>query len=215
MKYIHLALIGLLPLLSFSQSSSDSLVITTTDSLKSVDILDQELTAFQKEINTDYADPDKSPLEKEDLEVFTGLDFFTFDSTYVVQAQFIRTEDSKPFKMKTTTSRKPVYTKYGEAHFVINDTSYSLNIYQSKSLMANEEFKDYLFLPFTDLTNGDESYGGGRFIDLKIPASDSFEIDFNKAYNPYCAYNHQYSCPIPPAENHLEVKIRAGVMNPH
>ena len=77
-----------------------------------------------------------------------------------------------------------------------------------------EEYKNHLFLPFTDLSNGEKSYTGGRFIDLEIPNSDVIVIDFNKAYNPYCAYSPDYSCPIPPAENHLNVNILAGVMKP-
>ena len=74
-----------------------------------------------------------------------------------------------------------------------------------------KELKDYLFLPFMDLTNGVSSYGGGRFLDLKIPEGESIIIDFKKAYNPYCAYNHRYSCPVPPDANHLNIEIPAGV----
>ena len=70
---------------------------------------------------------------------------------------------------------------------------------------------DHLFLPFTDNTNGVETYGGGRYIDLKIPAGNTINIDFNKAYNPYCAYSDKYSCPIPPPENHLDIEIKAGI----
>jgi uncharacterized protein (DUF1684 family) len=72
-----------------------------------------------------------------------------------------------------------------------------------------------LFLPFSDLTCGKESYIGGRYIDLKIPTSDTILIDFNTAYNPYCAYNHKYSCPIVPLENDLPVAINAGVKKFH
>jgi hypothetical protein len=75
------------------------------------------------------------------------------------------------------------------------------------------EYADYLFLPFNDASNGKTTYGGGRFIDLEIPAAGNktIEIDFNKAYNPYCAYNHNYSCPIPPDENNLNILVNAGV----
>ena len=77
--------------------------------------------------------------------------------------------------------------------------------------MQDEEYKDYLFLPFLDDTNGEGSYGGGRYIDLRIPDSDTMIIDFNTAYNPYCAYNDRYSCPIVPRQNYLDVAIEAGV----
>ena len=72
-----------------------------------------------------------------------------------------------------------------------------------------------MFLPFTDAGNGDESYGGGRYIELRIPEKDTIIIDFNKAYNPYCAYNHKYSCPIPPIENNIPIEIKAGVKKYH
>ena len=86
-----------------------------------------------------------------------------------------------------------------------------MNIYQNLELISKPEYVDYLFVPFTDLTNGKGSYSGGRYIDTRIPPGKKIVLDFNKAYNPYCAYNGKYSCPIPPEENHLEVEIRAGV----
>ena len=86
-----------------------------------------------------------------------------------------------------------------------------MNVYQNLLLRETEEFKDYLFLPFADLTNGEQTYGGGRYIDLSIPDKDSIIINFNTAYNPYCAYNAKYSCPLVPKENHLDYSIEAGV----
>ena len=84
-------------------------------------------------------------------------------------------------------------------------------MYQSFPVSQDPEYIDYLFLPFTDLTSGDGSYGGGRFLDTTIPKGDTIVLDFNKAYNPYCAYNSAYSCPIPPKENDLLVRVEAGV----
>ena len=78
-------------------------------------------------------------------------------------------------------------------------------------LIKSTEYKDYLFIPFTDATNGAETYEGGRYIDLTIPATDKITLDFNKAYHPYCAYTDGYNCPIPPQENHVPVRIEAGV----
>ena len=77
--------------------------------------------------------------------------------------------------------------------------------------MNEDGFKDYLFLPFMDDTNGEQTYAGGRYIDLRIPEGNTLKIDFNKAYNPYCAYNEKYSCPIVPRENYLDVAVKAGV----
>jgi uncharacterized protein (DUF1684 family) len=113
--------------------------------------------------------------------------------------------------MLTTTSRLAKYVKYGEATFKLDGKEDQLNIYQSLSLREKPAYKDYLFLPFTDETSGKESYSGGRYIDLTIPKGNKIIIDFNKAYNPYCAYNHKYSCPIPPKGNHLNIAIKAGV----
>ncbi|MBR9914277.1 MAG: DUF1684 domain-containing protein [Algicola sp.] len=168
-------------------------------------------TEFQREINAEYKDASTSPLKDKDRKKFKGLDFFKFDSTYVVQATFERTPNEDVFKMKTTTSRLPEYKKYGVITFTLKDKDFSLNIYQNQGLITKEGYEDYLFLPFLDNTNGDESYGGGRYIDMRIPEGYVIEIDFNKAYNPYCAYNERYSCPIVPRENYLDLEVRAGV----
>lgn len=170
---------------------------------------------FQEELNRDYADSTKSPLTEADLKVFKELDFFPINEKFIVKAQFKRTKKAKVFKMKTSTSRTPEYKKYGELYFTIDGKEYQLNVYQSIDLSKKEEYKDYLFLPFSDLTNGKESYIGGRYIDMKIQDAKVWEIDFNKAYNPYCAYNHKYSCPIVPLENDLDVAILAGVKKFH
>lgn len=169
--------------------------------------------AFQKKINSEYANPKESPLKPNDLEKFKSLDFYPINEKLVVVAKFIKTPNEKPFQMPTSTDRKPMYVKFGEAHFSIDGKSYKLNIYQSQDLKKIEKYKNSLFLPFTDLTSGVESYGGGRYIDLEIPAGNEIMIDFNRAYNPYCAYNHKYSCPIPPQENDLDLEIKAGVKN--
>ncbi len=171
----------------------------------------QGKTEFQKEINADYKDASKSPLKEKDRKNFEGLDFFKFDSAYVVTANFKRTPNEKPFKMKTTTARRPIYVKYGELTFNLKGESFKLNIYQNQGLIEKEGYENYLFLPFLDETNGLESYGGGRYIDARIPEGSTMIIDFNKAYNPYCAYNDKYSCPIVPRKNYLKTRIEAGV----
>jgi hypothetical protein len=116
-----------------------------------------------------------------------------------------------PFLMPTTTERKSEEVVYGVVHFQLNGEEHQLEVYRNKELMLQEEHKDYLFLPFTDNTNGEETYAGGRYIDLSVPKGDSIRIDFNKAYNPYCAYNKKYSCPIVPSVNALDTKVLAGV----
>ena len=170
---------------------------------------------FQKELNTYYSDAKTSPLMAEDLAKFESLDFFPINEKFFVVAKFIRTENAKPFEMKTSTDRKPMYVKYGEAHFVIDGKSLQLNIYKNIELSKKEEYKDYLFLPFSDMTSGKDSYIGGKYIDMKVPNGDTIAIDFNKAYNPLCAYNYKYSCPKVPLENDLKIEIKAGVKKFH
>lgn len=170
---------------------------------------------FQTQMNTKFSDSLKSPLTKEDRVEFRELDFFPINSKYAVEAQFVRTENEKIFKMKTSTARLPEYLKYGEFHFTIDNVRCKLNVYQNIDLIKKPGYEDYLFLPFSDLTCGKESYIGGRYIDIKIPTSETIILDFNKSYNPYCAYNHKYSCPIVPLENNLTIEIKAGVKKFH
>jgi len=168
-------------------------------------------TDWQRQMNADFKDATKSPLTEKDRADFTGLNFFKYDSTYVVTAQLKRTPEAKKFKMKTTTNRLPEYVKYGVAAFTLKGKEYALNVYQDIGLKEKEGFDDYLFLPFLDDTNGDTTYGGGRYLECRIPKGDTLQIDFNKAFNPYCAYNGKYSCPIVPKENYLPTQIEAGV----
>lgn len=168
---------------------------------------------YQKEQNESFKDPETSPLPDKYRKDFEGLDFYEPDTSYIVKARFERTPDAEPFYMPTTTDRKTKEVVYGIAHFNLNGAEHQLEIYQSLDLIDQEEYRDYLFLPFLDNTNGEETYGGGRYIDLAIPEGDTLVIDFNKAYNPYCVYNKKYSCPLVPRQNYLRTKVRAGVKN--
>lgn len=159
-----------------------------------------------------YADTTTSPLKKVDYENFQGIHFFPINEKYVVTAKFKRTKNQKPFAMKTSGVRTPMYVKYGEISFEIDGKKLKLDVFQNLDLIKNNpKYKNHLFLPFTDLTSGVTSYGGGRYIDIEIPEKNKFILDFNTAYNPYCAYTSGYSCPIPPKQNDLDVEILAGV----
>ncbi len=181
--------------------------VAQVDSVSAID----EAKKFQKELNEEYHDPGKSPLGKKGTKNFKGHSFFPVNLKFRVVAKLKRTENELFFQMKTTVPRVNLERIFGILTFSIEGKEFSLPVYQSQSLMQKKEYKDYLFLPFTDLTNGNETYDGGRYIDLRIPAGDQIVIDFNKAYNPYCAYSHGYSCPIVPSKNHLETEILAGV----
>ncbi len=166
---------------------------------------------FQKNINKEFSNKEKSPLTDEDLKDFNELDFFPIDTNFIVIADLKFHKDSKTFKMQTTTDRLPIYKIYATASFNLKGREFKLNIYQNVKLIQTADFEDSLFLPFTDRTNGATTYGGGRYMDLEIPDGDTILIDFNQTYNPSCAYNAKYSCPIPPKANHLDIDINAGV----
>ena len=120
------------------------------------------------------------------------------------------TENEGYFDMLTTTTRKAKFRKYGVITFKIKDKKYALNVYQAE--IRQESYQNSLFLPFKDLTNGVKTYAGGRYMELSIPKEGSeIIVDFNKAYNPYCAYSSKYSCPVVPSENHLNVHIKVGI----
>lgn len=169
-----------------------------------------DLTPFQREINDFFKDASVSPLKKRDLKNFRGLDFFAYDSIYLVTAKLTKTPKEKPFMMLTTTDMMVEYIKYGTISFELLSNQYSLDIYKN---LEDPNERDNLFLPFLDDTNGNESYGGGRYINLDIPQVDNLIIDFNSAFNPYCVYDEKYSCPIVPRENYMPLEINAGVKN--
>lgn len=171
-------------------------------------------TEYQRELNAVYKDASKSPLKKRDLKKFKGLDFYPVDSSYVVTAKLIKTPDTPFFEMATTTDRKPLYREFGILKFTLQGKELSLTVYKSKEEYEDPKYEGYLFLPFTDDTSGDGSYGGGRYMDIyekNILDDDTIVLNFNNTYNPYCAYNEDYSCPLTPRKNHLDVAIKAGI----
>lgn len=161
--------------------------------------------------NQEFADSTQSPLSAEDRQNFSSLNWFPIDTNFMVWARLELSPDSEPFELATTTERKPLYRQYGLLHFSLGDSVYAIPIYQNLGLIKNPLYQDHLFFPFTDLSNSFGTYGGGRYLDLSIPTGDSLLLDFNRAYNPYCAYNERYSCPIPPRQNHVNFLIHAGV----
>jgi len=175
-----------------------------------------EFEKFQRELNEEYKSPEKSPLSEKDRKRFKKHSFFPFDSTYCVKAELIVTEAAPFFKMPTSSLKTKEYRVYGKLKFSLKGKAFEIPVYQSQQLMSTEEYKDYLFFPFNDLTNGKETYTAGRYISLYIPTGDNILVlDFNQAYNPYCAYSDKYSCPVVPAENYMDLEIPAGVKYSH
>tara|TARA_B110000003_G_scaffold204835_1_gene203667 strand:- start:1882 stop:2499 length:618 start_codon:yes stop_codon:yes gene_type:complete len=166
---------------------------------------------YQKNQNDFFKDASRSPLKPKDLKDFKGLDFFSIDSSYIVKAKLFRTPNTSFFGMKTTTERITKERVFGILSFIIDNQPFELNVYQGESAGEEDVDTNYLFLPFLDESNGLTTYGGGRYIDLYVPVGDTLIIDFNQAYNPFCAYNDKYSCPIVPRENYIPLNVTAGV----
>ena len=167
------------------------------------------LNEFQKQLNASFKDATTTPFNNSDLKRFRGLDFFQIDSNYIVKAEIIPIINAKKIKLSTSTGSKLDVIKYAELIFSINTQEYKLFGYQYVD--SNDYPPNHLFVPFLDNTNGDETYGGGRYLDLFQDSSGKIIIDFNNSYNPLCAYNESYSCPIVPKENFLEISVEAGV----
>lgn len=171
-----------------------------------------QIAKHREEYKADFIKETRSPLKESDLK---NLQFFEPDSIYRVTAKVKRLKNQKVFKMPTYDGSSKEFIRYAKVKFLLNDKSLELTLYRNISLMSNPAYRNLLFLPFTDETNNVTTYGGGRYIDLDLTEikRNKLEIDFNKSYNPYCAYSDGYRCPVPPEENDLTTKINAGEKN--
>ncbi|HNF71826.1 MAG TPA: DUF1684 domain-containing protein [Chitinophagaceae bacterium] len=171
----------------------------------------QLIEEHRKNYKQEFLKDERSPLKKRDLR---HLRFFKPDSSFCIRASFTRISDTTGFIMKTHSGVDKHYYVYGELQFYLKGTGHILKVYQSEKLMKQKEFEDYLFVPFNDWTNNQSTFGGGRYLDFRMNdiQNGSLQLDFNKAYNPYCAYKGGYACPIPPEENRLNLEITAGEM---
>ncbi len=177
-----------------------------------------QLTASEIEIKRQehiaaLSDSTTGILNSEEIEHLGDVTYFDHDENYVITGLFTKSKGKK-FKMPTSTERTPIYRRYGYLDFVYNDDTLRLEVYQNVELAKQEKYKNYLFIPFKDATSAKTTYGGGRYMDLEIPENTQLIIDFNTAYNPYCAYSYRYSCPVPPKVNHLTIEINAGEKTP-
>jgi hypothetical protein len=174
----------------------------------------QTIEKHRKNYKKDFLSTQQSPLTKEDLKY---LRFYPADENFKVTAQFTKTENAKPFELTTSGGSQKKYIEYGKATFAIRDTTCSLSLYTSLQLQNMPQYKNLLFVPFKDYTSAETTYGGGRYLDLQttdIIDNQAIIIDFNKSYNPYCAYQPTgWNCPIPPDENYLKMYIEAGERN--
>lgn len=158
----------------------------------------------------EFSDSTTTRFNKEERESFHGFNYFPPNIDYKIEAQFIVDTSTAVFGMKTNTSRMPNYRTYGYLDFIINDTNYKLTAYQNMDFINDSVYGGSLFVPFTDLTNRTSTYEAGRYIDIPIPNTNTVIIDFNAAYNPYCAYSERWSCPLVPYQNHINTNVMAG-----
>ncbi len=164
----------------------------------------------RKEYLADFLKPrGRSPLSQESIQY---VEFFEPNKSFIAKANVTIIENAPVFKMATYSGKQLDYQKYCAADFNLNGQKLTLYLYKNLRFQNHPEYKDRLFLPFKDDTNDETTYGGGRYLDFDISdiENNTLVIDFNKAYNPYCAYSDNWSCPIPPSENHLPVEIKAG-----
>jgi hypothetical protein len=172
---------------------------------------------YTLEVRKDRLEKDKylltapnTPIKASDMEQFKGLAYYPVDKSFVFPTVLQRLATPEEVTIATSKDRPRIMLHIGALPFTtVEGQPCTLQVYAPKDTSEG----NYWFIPFIDQTNDDETYGGGRYIDIDDIASDSVFLDFNYAYNPYCAYNERYDCPIPPMENVLPVPIRAGEKN--
>jgi uncharacterized protein (DUF1684 family) len=141
---------------------------------------------------------------------FNGLTYFPVDPAFRIQANLIPVTSKKVVTLPTSDGQERKYLEYGYAEFMLGGATNRLLILE---IMEMGPYRGTLFLAFGDATSARETYGAGRYLDVKkVRGSSTITLDFNEAYNPYCAYNDAYSCPLPPQENLLTIPITAGEM---
>ena len=173
---------------------------------------EQQIDIYRSELKSKLAQDEFGPIRSENI---SFLNYYPANKAYIVQAEVELLFGEKSFQMPTYDGTSNPYKRYALLHFNLLGQKHTLTTYQSVTLFQNPQYKDYLFLPFIDKTNGEETYSGGRYIELNATDIQNgiITIDFNKAYNPYCAYSTGYRCPQPPAENTLSTSILAGEKN--
>jgi uncharacterized protein (DUF1684 family) len=170
---------------------------------------EQEVLSLRVDKDSFLRNDMDSPIPLVARSSFKGLNYFPPDQAYSVSSKLERFDKPKPVVMATSTGTRQAYVRYGTLTFEIKGTNLKLVVYKS----AEDPYSRSLFAPFSDATSGKETYASGRYLDLEEQGGNDYELDFNMAYNPYCAYSEEYTCPIPPAENKLPVKILAGEKN--
>jgi uncharacterized protein len=168
-----------------------------------------ELMEARAEKDRFFREDPETPVPDDKKKTLLPLPYFPVDMSYTVPAALRLAETRPVFEMPTSTGTLRKYQQVGAIEFVLQGQPMTLGAFVEDGQQLTQ-----LFVPFADLTTGKETYPAGRYLDLHPTASGLYTLDFNKAYNPYCAYNSKYECPFPPPSNRLKVPIRAGEKAP-
>lgn len=173
---------------------------------------EEEMQDYRSETIRQLWQSERQPIMPEDT---IYLNYFPINADYRNTCELIFPKNPKPFKIATYSGQQREYILWATAVTEIYGSEIRLEIYRNYEQLKLGNYTDYLFLPFKDATNGNQTYGGGRYMNLSIEQieKEGCFLDFNKAYNPWCAYRDGFNCPIPPRANHLEIKIEAGEKN--
>ena len=208
--FIVILLIGALPIPTGCGNRQQD-TQTGTSVADETDLYTLEVLKDRKETDLYLLQSPGSPIKASEKDLFAGLKYYPPDKSFAFLTMLRRLD--KPEEVIIATSKDRPRTMYyiGDFPFSYEGSDYRLRVFQPKDTSDG----NYWFIPFTDANAGGETYGAGRYIDIENTSSDSTFLDFNYAYNPYCAYNDRYDCPVPPKENRLPIKIRAGEKSYH
>jgi uncharacterized protein (DUF1684 family) len=167
---------------------------------------DEEIAAWRAEKDRFMRESSESPVIADRRASFAPLPYFPIAESYRIPAALERIQTQDIIEMSTSTNQRRRMRRIGTLKFTLKGQALQLTAF------VDEKDTDVrrLFVPFHDLTNGTETYPGGRYLDLDRTATGIYDLDFNRAYHPFCVFNPQYECPVPPRENRLQVPIRAG-----
>lgn len=211
MQQYFLAFIAAATLVSSCGNNRETSKESTANNTASASNTITDAAKYQKDLAEFYKNPSSTPLSAEDKKAFKGITFFPINNKFVVEANFVANDTGKVIPFATSANKVKSYRELGVAHFEIDGKAQTITLYEPAQMIQGAE--DLVFIPFRDATSGLTSYGAGRYLELTKNdlKKQPIILDFNRAYNPYCAYSADYNCPIPPQNNTLSVKIEAGV----
>jgi hypothetical protein len=193
----------------FSQPGLASCPLSATLNAEAKTLHQRAIEAHRRVLEETFSEPRTTPLLPEDIAGFNGLSFFPIDSNYHLPAHFLPSSGEATFELPTFNGERQRYSEFGTLRFCLESGAISaLTLYRRED--AGPLARLTAIAPFRDQTNGKETYSGGRYLKFRLPLNEPVSVDFNRAVNPYCAYNPMLPCPIPPRSNWLTSAIPAG-----